>query len=327
MVVLTLDALFVIFVRHVFVVAEIGLAEYGLAVLVHFFETVVFGREHVAALVVEGGIGIHRLTIDFIERFVVFGGGFIFGDRPAVEILVGNHADQSEVEDVVAIVAIDVAIGVERLVDLEQQFVRGALICHLFPVDDAVDEIDGLVVGRERQQDAAIHHVRFALVDEFRLEPDRRLVGEDLHVVVGYPAQQRAGRHIVQPLDLMVGAAFVGQPLAKKSDDRVFDAGSKVEQDGIGAEIAQFRRFQRFDRREGALAQQARPIIVRPHLHAPLVLPDGRGRRFYFVGCIERVFVISAPTAAGRSELSAKRIHALSIPRLKSLSGIFGGAW
>ena len=43
---------------------------------------------------------------------------------------------------------------------------------HLLPIDDAVDEVDRRAVGREGQQDAAVHGVVAAGADEFRLEAE-----------------------------------------------------------------------------------------------------------------------------------------------------------
>src|SRR3546814_4552692 len=66
----------------------------------------------------------------------------------------------------------------------------------LFPVDDAVDEIDRVLVGRKRHQDTAIARGVAARADEFGLEADRRAIGDDLKIMIGEPRQQRAARHL-----------------------------------------------------------------------------------------------------------------------------------
>src|SRR3546814_12338897 len=53
------------------------------------------------------------------------------------------------------------------------------------------DEVDRLAVGREGEQDAAVHDRRAAVVHELGLEIDRRAAGDDLKIMVGQPRQQR----------------------------------------------------------------------------------------------------------------------------------------
>ena len=173
----------------------------------------------------------------------------------------------------------DLIAELERLIDFEQQLVRGQLVGHLLPVDHAVDEVDRLVVARIGQQDAAIEDLHPALVHEFGLEPDRRLVGENLHVVVGDAAQQRAGRHVRQVGDRAMPAAFLRESLAKELHGGVLDAGGEVEQHAVGAEIGEVRGIEIVDQREHPLAQLARPVIIGAHLHPALVLTDRFGRQ------------------------------------------------
>src|SRR3546814_10583938 len=58
---------------------------------------------------------------------------------------------------------------------LQFLFLRGG--CRFLPVDDPEDEVDRLAVGREGEQDAAVHDRRAAVVHELGLETDRRAVG------------------------------------------------------------------------------------------------------------------------------------------------------
>ena len=82
---------------------------------------------------------------------------------------------------------------IERLIDFKQQRIGGLLVSQFLPVDHPVEVVDRLVVGRKWQQDTAIEDRAAALVDEFRLEPDRRLVGDDLEVVIGDTPGQGTG--------------------------------------------------------------------------------------------------------------------------------------
>src|SRR3546814_4361390 len=67
----------------------------------------------------------------------------------------------------------------ERLLDRELQcrFRLGGR--RFLPVDDPQDEVDHRAIGRERQQYAAVHERRAAVVHELSLEADRRAVGDD----------------------------------------------------------------------------------------------------------------------------------------------------
>ena len=192
----------------------------------------------------------------------------------------------------------------QRLADLEQQLVCGRLVGHLLPVDDAVDEIDRLVVARIGQQDAAIEHGRSAIVDEFRLEADRRLIGEDLHVVVGNAAEHGAARHVRQADDQLVMAAFLGQVRADILYGRILDPVGEVEQHGIGAEVVEPVGFEIVDVGIVAIAEQAGPMVVGAHLHAPLVLADGR-RRGLDIGIVLVDIVVDRIVRFMRAEIAA----------------------
>ena len=168
---------------------------------------------------------------------------------------------------------------IKDLVDFQQQFVGCLLVGQFFPVDHAVDEIDRLVVARERQENAAIQDRLAALVHEFRFEADRRLIGENLHVVVGDPRKQRPAGHVVQLADVAMRAAFFRKRLAKEVDRRVFYSAAEVEQDAVGAEIGQVMGLEIADCGKVPVSQQAGPVIVGAHLHAALVLADGGRRR------------------------------------------------
>jgi hypothetical protein len=81
-------------------------------------------------------------------------------------------------------------------------------------------------------------------------------------------------------VDLAIGAALLGEDRAKIADRRVLDPAGEVQQHAVGAEIREILGFQILDRREGAVAQQACPMVIGAHLHAAFVLPDGVRRRF-----------------------------------------------
>ena len=119
-----------------------------------------------------------------------------------------------------------------------------------------------------------------ALIDEFGFETDRRLVGDDLHVVIGDSRKQRARRDIGQGIDLAFGAAFFGQLGTKIGHRGIFDPGGEIKQDTVRAKIGEIFGIEILDRGEIARIEQAGPMIVGPHLHAPLVLADRAGRGF-----------------------------------------------
>ena len=212
---------------------------------------------------------------------------------------------------------------VERLVDLQQQLVGRFRVGELLPVDDAVDEVDRVVVAGKRQQDPAIEDRLAALVDEFRLETDRRLIRQDLHVVVGDPAQQRPGRDIVQLGHVRrIGVAFLGQLGAEVGNAGIFDPGREIEQHRIGPEIGQGVGIEVLDRGEVAIFQQAGPMIVGAHLHAALVRADRCGRIFApglvlvdigLHAAIQRIGVVS--------KIAPKRIHGV-VPPVRSFAGV-----
>ena len=87
-----------------------------------------------------------------------------------------------------------------------------------FPVDDAIYEINGVVVRRIRQQNSAIHDVDTAIVDEFCLEPNRRAVSDDLQIVIGNARQQRPAWHLIEIGYIFVQPAFGAQLFAEILD-------------------------------------------------------------------------------------------------------------
>jgi len=162
----------------------------------------------------------------------------------------------------------------ERERDLRQWSVG---LVQRLPVDHAVDEIDRVAVGREGHQDAAVADGLAALVDELGLEPDRRSVGDDLHIMVGQPRQQRAARNVVDRPDLVVYAAFLADRRADVGRGRAIAAAGEVEEHAVGREVDEVRGFQIFDRGIIAPVEQRHPIIVGAHVHAPLVGADRAG--------------------------------------------------
>ena len=192
----------------------------------------------------------------------------------------------------------------QRLADFEQQLVRRRLVGHLFPIDDAVDEVDRLVVARIGQQYAAVEHGRSAIVHEFCLEADRRLIGEDLHVMVGNPAKHGAARYIRQADDQLVMATLVGQIRADILHGRVLDPVGEVEQHGIGAEVVEPVGLQIVDVGIVAIAEQAGPMVVGAHLHAPLILANGR-RRGLDIGIVLVDVIVDRIVRFMRAEIAA----------------------
>ena len=86
--------------------------------------------------------------------------------------------------------------GFKRLIDFEKQFFCCILVGNLFPVNDTVNEVDRVIIARERKQNAAIHDCDAALINEFGFKPDRSLIGEDLQIVIRNAAEQRTARNI-----------------------------------------------------------------------------------------------------------------------------------
>ena len=56
---------------------------------------------------------------------------------------------------------------------------------YFLPVDHPINEVDGIVIGRERQQNAPIKRIVAAHILEFGLKADWRAVGDDLQMVIG----------------------------------------------------------------------------------------------------------------------------------------------
>ena len=195
--------------------------------------------EHVV-FVIDAGSGPGKTVVDFVPvpvfLFILLD---VFGRRRApatgIDRAVGPCGKR-------AFGARRIGQGGQRLVDFEQQIVGGLLVGQFLPVDHPEDEIDGVVVAGKRQQDAAIHDRDAALVDEFGLEADRCLVGDDLQMVIGDARQQRASGNVGQLGDRARSAAFDCELVAEKHDRRILDAAGEIEQHAVGAEIGQVGR-------------------------------------------------------------------------------------
>src|SRR3546814_10978975 len=96
---------------------------------------------------------------------------------------------------------------------------RSTLTDTLFPYTTLFrsDEVDRLAVGREGEQDAAVHDRRAAVVHELGLETDRRAVGDDLKIMVGQPRQQRPAGDLADMPDIGVDLRLGAQPVDRKS--------------------------------------------------------------------------------------------------------------
>ena len=136
--------------------------------------------------------------------------------------------------------------------------------------------------------------------------------------MVGDAAQQGKARDILQIGDLGIRAAFARQFVANEQHTGIVDTVGEVQQDAVRAEIGQAFRLEVGDRREVAVAQQACPMVVRSHLHAPFVLPHRRGR---VVGRLVIIFAMKFDfrlalflRATERSENPAQRIHGQAVP-------------
>ena len=90
----------------------------------------------------------------------------------------------------------------ERVFNFNLQ--RLANVCRrdFFPVDDAVNEIDGVIVRRIGQQNAAVHEDIAAIVHKLGFEADGRVVGNDLTIMFGNARQERMAGHFIQISDV-----------------------------------------------------------------------------------------------------------------------------
>ena len=98
--------------------------------------------------------------------------------------------------------------------------------------------------------------------------------------MIGDPRQQRARGHIGERMDFAVGPAFTGELFAEELDRRVFDPAGEIEQHAVRPEIGQRVGIEFLNRGKVAVVEQAGPMVVGAHLHAPFVLPDRAGRQF-----------------------------------------------
>ena len=96
-------------------------------------------------------------------------------------------------------------------------------------------------------------------------------------------------------------------------------------------EIAQEFGFEILDMRQFLIAELARPVIIGPNLHAPIVLTDGRRRRIGMRADIRRqtvirgIVVISARvgTTAECAEIPAKPVHVRKNPFNRFQQGLW----
>ena len=215
----------------------------------------------------------------------------------------------------------------ERLVEFEQQRIGGFLVGHLLPVDHAVDVIDRAIVARIGQQDAAIEQAGAGGVLEFGFESDRRLIGEDLHVMIGDAAQHRAARHARQLVERGAVAAFGAQFLADIGEPRIVHVVGQVEQQRMRSEIARRGGIEIVDVGKGAVAQQAGPVVVGAHLHAAFVLADRRGQRFETGAVIGDIAVVEVVLRLVRAEISAQPVdHCVHLTGVLPNSAFYAGS-
>ena len=197
-------------------------------------------------------------------------GGFVF----VVAVVAG---ELRQVEHTVHVIPL---IGryrrAQRRINLGQDGLGGRRVGQFLPVDNPEYVINRFTIARPRQQDAAIEDFDPAAVLEFGLESDRRLVGQDLHVMVGDAAQQRSAGHVGQAPDRGIHVAFLRQFVADEGKARVFDTVVEMQQHAVRTEIGKGFGLQLGNVRQGAVAQQPRPVIIGAHLHPALVLADGR---------------------------------------------------
>ena len=124
-----------------------------------------------------------------------------------------------------------------RPVDFAQQLLGGFVIGQFFPVHHAEHGVDRLVIGGIGQQDAAIEHGDPMQVHELRFETDRRLIRENLQVMVGDAAEQRAARHVRKLRNARVDTAFAGEHRTKEGDGGILDTLGEIQQHAVRPEI------------------------------------------------------------------------------------------
>ena len=100
----------------------------------------------------------------------------------------------------------------------------------------------------------------------------------------------------------------------------MLDPVGEIEQDRKRIEIGQHPDRQIADQRERPVAKQACPVVVGPHLQAPLVLADDRRRRFGLDLVLGRIIPV-----AEAGEIAAQAVHQPS--SLSNAPTGFGATW
>ena len=185
-----------------------------------------------------------------------------------------------------------------------QRLGLGSGVVSALPVDHAIDEVDRVPVGREGHQNAAVANRVSDRIIKLGLEPDRRAVGDDLHVMIGQARQQRPARDVRDCPHVVVEAAFIANGSSDIGDRGVVVSASEVEQDAVACEILDVVGLEVLDGGKVAAAQERDPMVVGADMHPPLVGADcGRDvirlRGFLCPGQVElgRIF----PKAVHRS--------------------------
>jgi len=94
--------------------------------------------------------------------------------------------------------------------------------------------------------------------------------------MVGDPRKQRTRRDIGYRGNRAVNPALFPQRPAEKLNRRIFNAVGEIQQYAVRAEIVVRFGGKILDAGKQPFAQQARPEIIGSHMHAPLILTDGR---------------------------------------------------
>ncbi len=192
----------------------------------------------------------------------------------------------------------------DRHLDLLAQAGGKHRVGDFLPVHHTEDKIDRFAVRRKRQQDAAIHDVDPAIIDEFGFEADRRAVGDNLKIMVGQARQQRPSRHVADSANPHRQKALLAQRIAHEGDQRILHPAREIEQNGIRPEIGKIADIEILNRRIASLAQHLRPEIIGAHVHAPLIGADLRG-------CLDPLLVVIVVRSVEVGPEIAHRIHRL----------------
>ena len=125
--------------------------------------------------------------------------------------------------------------------------------------------------------------------------------------MIGNAREQRAARHVGESRQfLLADVAFARELVAQIGDAGVFDPAAEIQQHAVGAEIGKLLGFEVLDRRKVAVFQQARPMVVGAHLHAPFVLADRGGRRQMSGNLVDRLVAV---VLGERPVIAAHAVH------------------